>query len=140
MKPTMHTRSLAKLKASHEKFVEAFVEQRMVAFTARAKWLIAQIQRDLPIVGGIVSCHGRSWLVPVGYPHEREAQIDYVRGPGWDDSGQVIQDRLAHVFDLLGKDDPKVPARCLARLRELDELATYCESARFHTLHQIDTI
>ncbi len=137
----MHTRSLAKLKTKHEKDVDAFVAQRMVAFTERAKWLIAQIQRDLPIVGGIVSCNGHSWLVPVGYPKTREAQIDYVQGPDREGAGEVYRDRLAHAFGFTtGSDEPKVPARCLAHLRELDELATYCESARFHTLHAIATI
>lgn len=140
----MKTIPLAKLTAAHEKAVAAFALNASKAFDARARWLIARIKREIPQLGGIVYCNGESWLVQAGYPKTPDAMIAYVKPHAGQapDNPATYQDRLQHALTFAngGGDVPHVSARCVEWLRELDDLATYCEDSRLHTLETIYTL
>ncbi len=124
--------SLATLTARHSKAVERFAAESSKPFTARLVWLLSQIRRELPQVGGLVCCNGDSWLIPVGYPKQESAGI-----PVEDDNDPHAMEALIHILDMVGSGygaRPKVSARCMEYIKEVYELALYCSDCRLHTL------
>jgi hypothetical protein len=93
-------------------------------FQARARWLLAQIKQEIPTLGGIVSCNGDSWLVPVGYPDADDLVTCHAEGEDY-------QGRLRHVLD---GEPVKVSQTCRRWIKELNDIAYMCNYSQNHTL------
>lgn len=133
MKPPTKTAALIK---AHEKCVESFAAEAVKPFQARARWLLTQIKREIPALEEITGCNGSFWLAP------SEVLIDYIHPEGNGDDippGGRYQDRLGDALEFANDcgDVPAVSPRCVEYLRELYELAGYCEDSRMHTLESL---
>ncbi len=113
-----------------------------IPFERRARWLVTQIRKELPTVGGLVYCNGKSWLVPVDYPKHREEdeKITYRDPRAEDDEPKTYLHYMSAALEFADdlNDEPDVSDRCLEHLRELNELTAYLEDSQMSTLEMLD--
>lgn len=131
------------LKRRHEKAVEQFRESQTVAFEQRAKELLKRIRKELPQIHRLANCNGDFWLM--GKDFDKVYEVEYIVGEdrACDELplGTIYKDNvkflLEHFDDMMDK--PNVSASTYKALKELHDLAMYCEcDTRVHTTTSID--
>lgn len=133
--PNMKSQSFLALKKRHEAATKRFAAKQTVAFQRRARWLLRQIQKEIPAVKEVVFCNGDHWLEPANSEVLFVDKTGQVTGT----PGNTYPEQLRHVLEapFMEQDLPAVSPKCLKHIGELYGLAGYTADARLHTLDPV---
>ncbi len=115
---------LSRLKAIHEGDVDHMRALWTKPFERRAKWLINQVAKEIPVLKELVYCNGDNWFTP------EEAMIKCVDTS----TGETYEEQLRHILDAWYMSDskrvPVVTVECLSYIKELFRLSMYCGDSK----------